>query len=162
MKKMIPISTFLIIFFIAFFVVGLIIHALVTPDLRDYKNMKERQADNSKVELRHSGGGILYHPPGWDRGTDGDSFNYDLRSWDGGKVWYAVQIDKNCVDGLWGTTILGRADEMYPGLLEHIEGWDKLLKYVEDNGPIGISDTDGVQALKGAGFTVTIDTSKTK
>jgi len=159
---MISVSTALTILFVVLFLVGIAIHALVAPDLRDYKNMKERQEERAKVELRHSGGGILYHPPNWDKKKDGDSFNYDLRSWDGGKVWYAVEFDKDCVDGLWGLTILGRADELYPGLLEHIEGWDNLLKYVEDNGPIGVKDVDGLKALEGAGFTVTIDTSKTK
>jgi len=155
MKQMISVSTALTILFVVLFLVGIIIHALVTPDLRDYKNMKERQEERSKIELSHSGGGVLYLPPNWDKEKDGDSFNYNLRSWDGGKVWYAVEYDKECVDDLWGIKIIGRAAELYPGLLEHIEGWDTLLKYVEENGPIGVDDTDGLRALEDAGFTVT-------
>lgn len=159
---MISVSTALTILFALLFLVGIGLHALIAPDLRDYKNMKERQVDRSKIDLRHSGAGILYYPPTWDKDKDGDSFNYELRSWDGGKIWYAVEFDKDCIDGQWGLKILGRSNELYPGLLEHIEGWDKLLKYVEDNGPIGVSSSDGRKALEDAGFTVTVDTSKTK
>ena len=154
MNKMISLSTALTIFFIFLFIVGIALHALIAPDLRDYKNMKERQEERSKVDLRHSGGGILYFPPNWDKEKDGDSFNYDLRSWDGGKVWYAVEFDKDCVDGLWGLKILGRADELYPGLIDHIEGWDSLLDYVSKHGPISSEDTAGIRALKNAGFNI--------
>jgi hypothetical protein len=159
---MISISTALTILFIFLFIIGIGIHALVAHDLRDYKNMKKREDENAKVELRYSGGGILYHPPNWDKEKDGDSFNYDLRSWDGGKVWYATEIDKDCVDGLWGIKILGRANDLYPGLLEHLEGWNKLLEYVTKNGTIDAGDEGGIRALKEAGFTITTDSTKTK
>ena len=156
----ISVSTALIILFIVLFVAGIIAHALIAPDLRDYKNMKERQVMRSKIELRQSGGGVLYHPPNWDTEKDGDSFNYDLRSWDGGKVWYAVEIDKTCVDGQWGLKILGRSDELYPGLLELLEGRENLVKYVKENGPINLNDEVGYELLDDAGFSIPASASK--
>ena len=154
MKKMISISTALTILFVFLFLVGIALHALIAPDLRDYKNMKERQEERSKIELSHSGGGVLYFPPDWDKEKDGESFNYNLRSWDGGKTWYSVEFDKECVGDLWGLTILGRADELYPGLIDHINGWDDLVNYVTEHGPISGDDTAGLNALKKAGFDV--------
>jgi len=151
---MISLSTALIILFVVLFLVGIGLHALIAPDLQDYKKMKERQADKAKIEQRYSGGGVLYLPPNWDKEKDGDSFNYDLRSWDGGKVWYAVEYDKDCVDGLWGLKILGRADTLYPGLVEFVVGWNNILQYVKDNGPIGIDDSEGLKVLEESGFTV--------
>ena len=162
MNKMISLSTALIILFVVLFLAGIGLHALIAPDLRDYKNMKERQADRAKIELRHSGGGVLYHPPNWDREKDGDACNYDLRSWDGGKVWYAGEYDKDCGDGQWGLKIIGLANELYPGLLEHIVAWDNIVKYVENNGPIGAEDPAGIEALEAVGFTVKINKLKTK
>jgi len=151
---MISISTALTLLFILLFIVGIALHALIVPDLQDYKNMKERQEERSKIELSHNGGGCLYFPPDWDKEKDGESFNYNLKSWDGGKVWYAVEYDEDCVDGLWGLKILGLAEELYPGLIDHIEGWDNLVEYVSEHGPISINDTTGLNALKKAGFDV--------
>ena len=92
---------------------------------------------------------------------DGEYFNYNLKSWDGGKVWYAIEYDTDCVGGQWGITILGRADELYPGLLQHIENWDRLSKYVETHGAINPTDPEGLKVLEGVGATVEIDSLKT-
>lgn len=150
---MISISTALSIFIFILFILGLILHGILSPKMRHYKNMKERQAQRNKIELSHQGGGMLYFPPNWDKEKDGKYFNYILHSWDAGKTWYAVEYDKECEDG-WGIIILGNAREMYPGLLEHIEGMNTLTKYVEDNGSIGVDDSLGIEALENAGFTV--------
>lgn len=151
---MISISTALTILCIFLFLVGIALHALIAPDLIDYKNMKEREEERSKVNLQHSGGGCLYFPPDWDKEKDGEHFNYHLKSWDGGKTWYAVEYDEDCVDGLWGLKILGLAEELYPGLIDHINGWDNLVEYVKEHGPISPEDTAGLLALKNAGFDV--------
>lgn len=151
---MISISTALTILFVFLFLVGIAIHALIAPDLQDYKNMKERQEERSKVELSHNGGGCLYFPPDWDKEKDGDFFNYHLKSWDGGKIWYSVEYDKECGDGPWGLKILGRVDELYPGLIDHINGWDSLVNYVTEHGPISADDTAGLNTLKRAGFDI--------
>jgi len=130
----------------------------IKPKIQDYNNMKHRQEIRCKVQLRHSGGTSLYYPPTWDKEKDGDYFNYDIRSFDGGKNWYSVEIDQHCVDNHWGFKVLGDANELYPGLLEHIISWDSLTNYVAENGPINLSDTAGVNILKDAGFS--IDTVK--
>ena len=150
---MISISTALSIFIIILFFSGLVLHGIFSPKMRHYNSMKERQAERNKIELSHQGGGILYLPPNWDKEKDGKYFNYNLRSWDAGKTWYVIDYDEECGDG-WGIIILGNAREMYPGLLEHIEGMDALTKYVEDNGSIGGDDSLGIEALENAGFTV--------
>ncbi len=83
-----------------------------------------------------------------------DFINYDLRSWDGGKNWYA--IDKDLPFKQNEVRILGTAEEVYPKLLQHLEAWDKLTEYAQKNG--GVKDTKdsiGIELLKGAGFTVT-------
>lgn len=81
-----------------------------------------------------------------------DFVNYDLRSWDSGKTWYAVKYNSETET----LTILGEADTIYPNLLEHLEGMDALTDYVQKNGAIGskpISKGE-INLLEGAGFTV--------
>ncbi|GEM_PF-3112238 len=78
--------------------------------------------------------------------------SYDLRSFDGGKNWYAVEQTKES-----GMKILGPADKIYPGLLEHLYAFETLVKYVELNGPATLSGsrakTDKA-ILDAAGLTV--------
>lgn len=81
-----------------------------------------------------------------------DFINYDLRSWDGGKNWYATKYDFDKKE----LKILGEAETIYPKLLQHLEAWDKLTEYAQKNGGVKSSeDTTGIELLKGAGFTVT-------
>lgn len=141
--------------------IGISIMGLIyEPKMAELKRYKERLADRNKIELRHQGGTALYYPPNWDKEKDGSHFNYMIHSWDGGKTWYATEYDEECVDDMWGITILGDASEMYPGLLEHIEGMDALTDYVQKNGPINGTDPAGLKALEGAGFEVKLDTTK--
>ncbi len=149
------ISGFLLCAFIALIIYGTVFH----DKLLRHKNMMERQADRYKLELREQGGTVLYYPPNWNKETDGSFFNYMIHSWDGGKTWYATEYDKEC-EGGWGIRILGNAQEMYPGLLEHILGMHQLTKYVEDNGSIDGGDALGIDALENAGFTVKLNTTQ--
>lgn len=81
-----------------------------------------------------------------------DFITYDLRSWDAGKNWYAVEYDYETKE----LKILGEAEKIYPKLLDHLKAWDKLEHYVIRNGCINPSkDTVGLEILKDAGFTVT-------
>lgn len=78
---------------------------------------------------------------------------YELLSFDAGKRWYAVDRD----DG--GAVIIrGVADDVFPGLLSHLDGMDALVTYVKKNGPLTLSEnqveTDRT-LLESAGFTVT-------
>ena len=158
MKKMISISSALAIFIFVAFITTIIVAAILAPKLRDYERMKERQEDRMKIHLRHQGGSALYYPPNWDKEKDGSHFNYEIRSWDGGMNWYAIDHDFDSKE----FKILGDAEELYPGLLEHIIGMDQLTKHVQDNGSIKLDGTDplGVDALENAGFTVKKDTTK--
>lgn len=84
-------------------------------------------------------------------GTECFWVNYDFRSLDGGKHWYAVS---NNIDS--GTVvILGEADKVYPGLMRCMSDWDGLFDYVKTNGPINPSHPEDLQKLESAGFTVT-------
>ena len=52
--------------------------------------------------------------------------------------------------------ILGEVEYVYPVLMEHLDGMDKLTDHVRKHGPIGsrpITDED-VDVLEDAGFTV--------
>ena len=73
-----------------------------------------------------------------------DWISYELRSFDGGKIWYAVRSDIS--DG--SVHILGVSDSIYPGLIDHIEGLDKLYDYIENNGSIDLSGEDSLGQLK--------------
>ena len=144
---------------------GLLLLAIVVfvvfeyiPLKKDMKRDKERQEERAKIHLRHQGGTALYYPPNWDKETDGDFFNYEIRSWDGGKNWYAIDYN-------WDTEefkVLGDASELYPGLLEHIIGMKQLTDYVEKNGSISLDGSDplGLDALENAGFEIKYDTAQ--
>ena len=124
------------------------------PKMDELGRIKKHQERKSKVELRHQGATCLYFPPHWDKEKDGGSFNYNLYSWDAGKNWYAVEYDEKIEGPLWGLRIVGDARQLYPGLLEHIEGIDNLTNYVTKNGPLDISNPNSIKMLNDAGFKV--------
>ena len=111
----------------------------------DYVNdLEYHQKRLDSTNLRISGGGTLCS----DEQTD-----YDFRSWDGGKNWYAVDFDYKK-----GTLkVLGVADTIYPGILECQLSWDKLTKHVIENGSINILDSNDLNKLEGTGLTVEIN-----
>jgi len=87
----------------------------------------------------------------WKTGWSEPYGSYQLRSFDGGLHWYAINNEKD------GVIIKGLAEEVFPGLLAHLEGWEKLTKYVEKNGPITLSGSrsaEDLSVLAKAGFTV--------
>lgn len=101
-------------------------------------SMERRIEYMTQYEDRKSGGTSL---------LTGSNIDYDLRTFDSGRTWYAVKMDSD-----WGMSILGEAEEVHPGLLDHIEAWDRLMEHVEQNGPIGLND---IQLLKDIGLEVT-------
>lgn len=133
-------------------VFGLFIFSEYLPMKGKLKRIEERQANRNKLELSHAGGGALYTPPDWKE----KYFNYTLRSWDGGKTWYAIEYDREC-EGGWGIRILGEVDTLYPGLLKHIEGMDAFSKYIDEKGTIDGTDPEGLKILENAGFILKID-----
>lgn len=86
---------------------------------------------------------------GWSQGFG----SYQLRSLDGGLNWYAVDIDMDS----GSVTVKGTVEEVFPGLLAHLDGWKKLIEYTTKNGPITFSGeraAEDISVLRGAGFTV--------
>jgi len=95
---------------------------------------------------------------GWTSMMGGDKgIDYDLRSWDAGQTWYAVKATPQTRFAFRKLIILGEADTIYPNLLQHLEGWDKLTEYVSKNGSIGGKhpiNEDDIKMLQDAGFEV--------
>lgn len=135
-------------------IVGIILFLVINelfiqPKIKEYMSLKKEHEYYITTFLKKQGGTKLYGQKGMD-----DWLNYDLRSWDGGKNWYAI----DCSPESKGVKILGVADTVYPGLLGTLEGWDRLTKFVKKNGPIDPTDTSNVKILEDAGFTVTTTT----
>jgi len=113
--------------------IGIFVHISWTAD--DTKNMSRNLAWYRANHLTKSGA------------TTGFG-SYYLVSLDGGQNWYETKREDNQV------IIIGPAN---PDLLAQINGFDSLIKYVEQYGSIGsrpITDED-ISVLQGAGFTVT-------
>jgi len=89
---------------------------------------------------------------GWSLGYD----NYDLRSFDGGRTWWAVESDiRND-----SVKLLGPAEEVHPGLLDHLVAIDNLYRYVEENGSIVIGSgttPEEMGVLENAGFELVVN-----
>jgi len=95
------------------------------------------------------------HKQGWTKlypGSGADGLGYDLRSFDRGQTWYA--IDTNQRDRV---VILGLAEDVYPGLLQQEAGLAALIEYAKKHGPINLTGEDAAQQLnllRDSGFTV--------
>lgn len=57
--------------------------------------------------------------------------SYNLKTFDGGKTWYACEYGDN-----WELKILGEAEQVYPGLMANLDAWDRITNYAAKNGPI--------------------------
>lgn len=79
--------------------------------------------------------------------------DYDLRTFDGGKMWYSVKYNDDTL------RILGEVDTIQPGLFKCLEAWDKIKEHVIKNGPVTmdqINHNDSIiGTLKEAGITIT-------
>ena len=131
-------STTMWIVFIVTFILGACAGIVIFNLRGDNKELHRQLGYYKRTYLIKQGGGP------WELG------HTDLRSFDGGKIWYAV---KNTDDGV---EILGLADDIYPGLLQEIEGFARLVAYAREHGPIGSRPitAEDVSVLTGAGFTV--------
>jgi hypothetical protein len=117
-----------------------------------YTQWRLNKANEQIRRLEHE---LNYYQKTFLRRQGGTSFkggvlNYELRSLDCGKNWYAV----DCKEG--EVKILGSAEDVYPGLLAHLDGMQALINYVEKNGPIGSRPftQNDLEALSKAGFKV--------
>lgn len=66
-------------------------------------------------------------------GTSERYGNYDLRSFDGGRRWYATHSNSKRQ-----LIIDGDVDDVYPGLLAELKTWDNIVQFVAENGTIGL------------------------
>ena len=91
----------------------------------------------------------------WDQRVGGTTLiegadSYNLRTFDSGKNWYAVAYDDD-----WAMSIIGSAEDVFPGLINHLNGMKALTDHVESNGPITLKGgIEGKEAslLRKAGF----------
>ncbi len=109
--------------------------------LKDRLDSSERHVEQLTQHLDSKSGGTAM--------LTGEMFNYNLKTFDSGLTWYAIEYDND-----WGVTILGEVEEIYPGLLQHLEAMDELTKYVEENGPIRGMQSGEIKLLEDAGFEV--------
>ncbi len=105
-------------------------HSKVSLDLKDLKYCRDNY-------LREQGCSPMF-------GVDW----YELFSFDGGKHWVAVNEDGS---------ILGDAEKVHPGLLEHLAEMDALFDYVRKNGPIDPTVSSEKEILENAGFEVKVN-----
>lgn len=92
--------------------------------IKDEEIEKLRKSVNyyNSTYLSRQGGTSLWN---------GTMVNYNLKSFDGGKIWYACEYSKN-----WELKILGEVETVYPGLMKTLTAWDNIKSYVAKNGPI--------------------------
>ena len=138
-------TTIIISIILVFSIIGY--YARIKPHMVEFNQMKRNKIYEDTTYLWKRGGTSTFGPNGFNNPT----INYDLRSWDAGKNWYLV--DRDFKTGEF--KIIGLVDTIYPGLIEHLESWDKMTDYVTKHGPIKLDDPNGLKVLNDAGFTVT-------
>ncbi len=109
--------------------------------LKDDLKLSNLRLDQTTQHLDSKVGGTML--------LTGEWISYNLKSYDDGKHWYAIEYGDD-----WGITILGEAEEVYPGLLKHIDAMDRLTDHVNTNGPIA-SESD-FDLLRDVGFEVKV------
>lgn len=118
----------------------------IKPHFDEFNQLKRNKAYIDTTYLWKNGGTSTFGPNGFNN----PMINYDLRSWDAGRNWYLV--DRNFETNEF--KIIGLVDTIYPGLIEHLDSWDRMTDYVTKNGPIKLNDPEGLKVLNDAGFTI--------
>jgi hypothetical protein len=72
--------------------------------------------------------------------------HYDIRSFDDGKNWYSIKENKE------GVHILGKTNEVMPGLIQQINGFRNLQNFVLEHGSLSLSKSEDLKVLREAGF----------
>jgi len=141
MKKM---NVLVLNIIMGIFIGAAIMTLIIRPKITELKSLKRVKEHYNTTYLEKKGGTKLF------RGIDKPWLEYDLRSWDAGKNWYAVDYNFDTQE----LKIVGEAEKIYPGLMEFLDAMDKLTDYVEKNGPINPIDSRGVEVLESAGFKI--------
>jgi hypothetical protein len=114
------------------------------------RNMKSMQREldhyHSTYKIRQGGTSL------WS-GSKGEMLNYFLESFDGGLNWYVIRTEGN------NRYVQGNVENVYPGLMRHLQAMDDLTRRVEANGPLDLGKSSDVKFLKNVGFTVTPSTN---
>lgn len=124
----------------------------IKPHFDEFNRLKRNAQWEDSTYLWKKGGTSTFGPNGFNNPV----IYYDLRSWDGGRNWYLVNTDSDQFK------IVGLVDTIYPGLVEHLESWDRMTDYITKHGPIKLDDPEGLKVLNDAGFTVKKDTNEKK
>jgi len=120
------------------------------PNKEILNGHEEREKRHNETYLTKTGSTSLYFPPTWSKIRDGKSFNYHLRSFDGGKNWFAIDREK-LFDEVF---VIGLVEHVYPGLMDYLERMDNLTNHVYEHGSLDITDSEDIKILNDAGFTV--------
>ena len=141
-------------------VIAFVMGVFIGPKINKTQEQKslERSRDfYDKTYLRNSAVTSLWKPEGWEH----EYFSYDLRSWDAGKTWYALEMEKPNGTALKEDRIiiLGEVEDVYPGLMSHNTSWDRLIKHIKKEGPID-NVNEAEELLDGTGITIEVDYSK--
>jgi hypothetical protein len=114
-----------------------------TRSARSLARLEARHAETVSQLRFKSGGTVLWG------GSAGKVLNYSLASLDAGSTWMALEP---ATDG--GRRVLGTAEQIYPGLLAHIEWMDALTSKVQSSGPLDLASPQTTVLLERSGFTV--------
>lgn len=110
---------------------------------RELHFAKEREAKNFEHYRQLVGSTRLWN------GSNGDMISYNLRSFDSGQTWVAVEIDKESK-----MRIKGDAEKLYPGLVQQIQGMNALTEEVLKGRQIDLSNQSNQQLLTKVGFDI--------
>jgi hypothetical protein len=91
------------------------------------RRMREEIERDRQTNLRKMGGTMTVEIAEKYADRRPSYLGYDLYSWDGGKIWYACRQEET------GLVVLGRVEEVYPGLKEKLEIFDKLIENIKLN-----------------------------
>jgi hypothetical protein len=124
------------------FLLGFLTTLYAGAMLTKYVQRLEHDIHWYKTRYPSKSGGTVLWP-----GSKGKLLAYQLRSFDGGKNWYAVHDDDS------GVHILGPAETIYPGLMDQIASMDELITNADKQGPLNLTNSTTVGLLEKAGVT---------
>lgn len=82
------------------------------------------------------------------KGSKGEMVNYNLRSFDSGRSWVAVEYDED-----WRMRIKGDAESLYPGLVNTVLAGQRLIES-SPGGKLDVSNPRNQSLLKQVGFEI--------
>lgn len=121
--------------------------ALLATLLWQTRSELQRENERQRYATRHHRH-MIGSTTVW-RGAKGKPISYNLRSFDDGRSWVAVEFDDE-----WRMRVLGDAETVYPGLVADMQSLSALTDSVVKNGPLDLARPADRQRLKAAGFDV--------